>query len=216
MLLSKRSYERNPPSKDAKKVYIICEGTRREPKYFAFFQELDSRIDIIIHTFSDQADNSPRGLGKMAMDNFLPQPNHRAPLVELIEGDELWIVLDTDPDKTQSRKQPIVELLQLCQEKRWKIAVSNPCFEVWLCFHFQSAIPDFALDEGCSKLKNLLNSLISGGFDCRKHPAWIETAIAHASKAYQSSENLPLEGSTQVYLLAQSIFDLVKDKLNFR
>ncbi len=216
MLLSRRNYQRNPPSKSAKKIYIICEGAWREPKYFAFFQELDSRVNIIIHTFSDQDDNSPKGLGKMAIDNFLPRPDNPLPQYDWIAGDELWIVLDTDPDKKQSRKQPIAELLQLCQENIWNLAVSNPCFEVWLFYHFVQVIPNFSADAGCTNLKTQLNDLVKGGFDIRKHPALIETAIAHASQAYQSSENLPLPGSTQVYLLAQSIFDLVKDKLQER
>ena len=40
-------YEKHAPNKDAKKVYIFCEGQATEVKYFAYFMGFSSNIDII-------------------------------------------------------------------------------------------------------------------------------------------------------------------------
>jgi hypothetical protein len=47
-MLRNREFKRKPPSRDAKKIYVFCEGKTRESEYFNFFQGLDSRISIIV------------------------------------------------------------------------------------------------------------------------------------------------------------------------
>lgn len=49
MILKNRLFERVPPSRKAKSIYIFCEGARREFDYFEYFKELDSRINIEIY-----------------------------------------------------------------------------------------------------------------------------------------------------------------------
>lgn len=44
MILPRRSFERVPPGREARSVYIFGEGSRREFDYFNYFKELDSRI----------------------------------------------------------------------------------------------------------------------------------------------------------------------------
>lgn len=40
-------YERKEPSRDSRKIYIYCEGNRREFDYFKFFCGLSSNVNII-------------------------------------------------------------------------------------------------------------------------------------------------------------------------
>jgi hypothetical protein len=214
MLLSRRSYDRHPPSREAKKIFIICEGTRREPQYFSFFKELDSRVDIILHPLSDQDDNSPRGLGRIAKDTLLSKEAGVSPKIELLIEDEVWIVFDTDPDKLNSRSQQISDLRKDCVTYGWYAAQSNPCFEVWLLFHFFEHLHALAdQQQSCQSLKTHLGEAILGGFDCRKHPLRIDQAIIHAGNAFEDQSGQPNSGSTEVFRLGSSIFDLVKDKL---
>ena len=46
-IIRPRHYERQEPSKDSRKVYIYCEGSNREYKYFLFFSGLSTNINII-------------------------------------------------------------------------------------------------------------------------------------------------------------------------
>jgi hypothetical protein len=49
MILTNRLFERVPPSREAKSIYIFCEGAKREYDYFEYFKQLDSRINIEVY-----------------------------------------------------------------------------------------------------------------------------------------------------------------------
>ena len=46
MILKSRIYQREEPSRDARSIFIFCEGAKREKQYFEHFREIDSRINI--------------------------------------------------------------------------------------------------------------------------------------------------------------------------
>jgi hypothetical protein len=102
-----------------------------------------------------------------------------------------------------------------CNEREnWFLSLSNPCFEVWLYYHFHTEKPIINNAEKCSVWKKFVNKSILGGFDSRKHPLFIETASYNAKQNYESVNDFPEIGSTQVFVLANSIIPLIKEKLN--
>ena len=133
MILTNRLFDREPPSRDAKSIYIFCEGAKREFQYFEYFQEMDSRINIEIYRLHPEEDNSPLGLLNIAEKCIIKSEENKNPKYEFIDGDEVWIVLDTDKDKHNSREPQIEQIIKKCAERKdWNIVESNPCFEVWL------------------------------------------------------------------------------------
>ena len=55
--------------------------------------------------------------------------------------------------------------------------------------------------------------MIPGGFDPRKHPLYLETAIRNAEKNFNSVDGIPAVGSTEVFILAKKIFPFVEEEL---
>ena len=49
MILTNRLFKREIPSRDAKSIFIFCEGLKREYQYFTFFMEKDSRINVEVY-----------------------------------------------------------------------------------------------------------------------------------------------------------------------
>lgn len=207
MIIS-RSYRRKAPSKDAKKIYIFCEGKTREYDYFEFFQGLDSRISLIVHPLDGSENNTPEGLLNIAMEKMKCCSFERI--------DEVWIVFDTDSDKYGSREPQINHLRIYCsKEKRWHHAESNPCFELWLYYHFYPQKPNFENHQISSIWKTKLNEMVSGGFDSRKHSLMIADAIENAKSNYNINDNgRPNVGSTEVFKLAQSIYNILEKKID--
>jgi hypothetical protein len=73
-------------------------------------------------------------------------------------------------------------------------------------------IPDFFKD--CTPWRSLVAQHFAGGFDARRHPILIGSAIEHAESFYQENEeNHPSIGSTQVHLLGKVIFDACQEKI---
>ncbi|SFB72638.1 RloB-like protein [Flexibacter flexilis DSM 6793] len=209
MILSNRLFERQAPSREAKSVYIFCEGARREYQYFNYFREIDSRIKVEVNKLKSDENNSPKGLYELAENSFIGEK----PKFTIQENDEIWIVLDTDPDKANSRAEQIKQVKEDCQSKgNWFVVESNPCFEVWLFFHQNEKFEAFDADDFCKGWKQKVGE--QGGFDSRKHPIFIEEAIRNAERNYRTNENnRPLKGSSEVYLLAKSIFAVIKNKI---
>lgn len=215
MILTNRLFDRTSAKRDAKSIYIFCEGRKREFQYFEYFREIDSRINIDVYKLHPHEDNSPLGLLKIAENCIIPSDSNINPKYNFIEGDEVWIVLDIDKDRDDSREPQIQEVSMKCENKDgWFIAKSNPCFEVWLYYHTNQEKPNFEKSEICSEWKQLVNENISGGFDSRRHPIFIEKATLNASNNFELIENTPNLGSTEVYNIANSIIPLIKTKLD--
>lgn len=214
MLLTNRLFKREAPNREAKSIYIFGEGAKREYQYFKYFREMDSRIKIEIYELKDDEDNSPLGLLSIAQKCILVTQDNPKPKYSFQENDEIWLVFDTDKDKGNSRKTQIEQIRAYCEKTpHWFIAQSNPCFEVWLYYHFQTKKPIFEGDEYCTDWKKLVNNSIAGGFDSRRHPIFIEKASENAEKIYTSSDGISSVGSTEVFRLSQSILPLLRTKI---
>lgn len=214
MILTNRLFDREPPSRDAKSIYIFCEGAKREFQYFEYFQEMDSRINIEIYRLHPEEDNSPLGLLNIAEKCIIKSEENKSPKYDFIDGDEVWIVLDTDKDKHNSREPQFEQIIEKCAERKdWNMVESNPCFEVWLYYHANSEKPKFNDSEKCKAWKQLVNDSIKGGFDSKRQPVYIERASRNAENNYNLQDGRPDIGSSNVYNLANSVIPLIKLKL---
>lgn len=208
MILESRDFVRRKPTKDPKILVIYCEGKKTEPKYFTFFTNISSQIRLEIVPAPHDGDNSPDGLYNKAVEDILTEEKAKYDLDETI--DEVWFVIDTD---TWGEK--INTLRKNCSGKRnWLISQSNPCFEVWLYYHFRSEKPDFDGVEKSTSWKEFLHSIIPGGFDKRKHPVLIKEAMENSKNNYSEiKDSIPDVGSTQVHKLARSFYMLIEEKM---
>jgi hypothetical protein len=215
MLLTNRLYDREPPSREAKSIYIFCEGAKRESQYFQYFIEMDSRVNVEVYQLTPHEDNSPKGLLNIAKECVICSEENPFPKYDFQQNDEVWIVIDVDNDKGASREPQINELIDFCSKNNdWHVVQSNPCFEVWLCFHVLNNLQKFQGDDKCSGWKTFVNSSISGGFDSRKHPIFIQTAVNNSKQHYVENGNSPQIGCTQVYQLGESLLKILKNKIN--
>ena len=214
MILTNRSFEREAPVREAKSIYIFCEGVKREYQYFDYFKEMDSRINLEVYQLHPHDDNSPLGLLSIAKKCIILDDKNPKPKYSFQKNDEVWIVLDTDMDKDESREPQIETILkEIDKIDNWNLARSNPCFEVWLYYHLHKEKPDFEENEYCANWKKIVNNSIKGGFDSRRHPIYIKSATKNAEANFESNNSKPNIGSTEVFNLSKSILPLIKLKL---
>lgn len=221
MILTNREFTRKQPSRSVRKIYIFPEG-KRECNYFKYFQGIESRVNIIVTQLEPTDDNSPSGLLRHAKSCLLRSEENPYPKYEFAEGDEVWIVLDTDIDQLETRRPQIRNISDECEARvGWNIVESNPCFEVWLFYHISDNYPtdeELTIEQPitiCSTWKRqILPSVVPGGFDSRKHPIYIAEANSRAKEHYQELEGIPTVASTQVYQLGESLYQLAGDKID--
>lgn len=222
MIERRRSYIKQEPSKDAHKIYIICEGTLTEPKYFEFFRNLSSNLEIITLPPTKGYGNDPLKLMTYAKNVFVGDAGKYT--LDFNLHDTIWFVVDTDRWEMEGK---IAQLRRFCdtenkdtsknkqsEYKAWNVAQSNPCFEIWLYYHLYEVQPTREAVERYASFKEFVHNSISGGFNMDIHPIEIETAIQNAHRNYSTNaENNPDVYSTEMHILGSEILKFVEPEL---
>ncbi len=123
---------RRVASRAPKRTFLVfCEGRRTEPDYLkALKREPAVRdlasVDIRIH--EDTLGSAPLTLVKAAADARARYGQDQS------EIDEVWCLFDVEWPKNHPN---LKEAIALAKRSNVKVAVSNPCFELWLLLHFQ-------------------------------------------------------------------------------
>jgi hypothetical protein len=198
-------YTRREPDKEGKLYFIFCEGEKRETTYFYFFNRIASQIILQIVPIAD-GKNSPMGLFSNACQTLLISEQNPNPTYSITDADEVWFIIDTDKwgEEVNSLRESVNN------HKNWFVGQSNPSFEVWLYYHFKNLKPLNSITDW----KNYLNEVIIGGFDNRKHPKYIQTAIINSENNFSSSNNEPDIVTTEIFLLAKKILPLIKSDID--
>lgn len=136
--------------------------------------------------------------------------------------DEFWLVIDRD-DWSEVHNIDFDALYEECaKEKNFYIALSNPCFEIWLIFHLRK-LSDISLEDHVKIFENAkisakhnfidtyLTDCIGNGRGYNKRPLpriflpKINDAIVNASECRNPDEKYPLRIGTDVYKLVQKL-----------
>ncbi len=119
--------------RDARIFVIAVEGEKTEAQYFSLFR--GSRVHVEVLSAGPNGLSAPRHVLERLV-TFEEQ-------FDLNEDDERWLVLDVD----RQRGQFLDEVTQVARESGYGLAISNPCFELWLLLHFEEAD---AADKDCN------------------------------------------------------------------
>lgn len=219
MIQRRRDYGKREPSRDAHKIYIVCEGEKTERIYFAFFEGLSSNLQII--TIPPMEGTDPLKLLERAKQVLLG--DSREYTIDYKQHDTIWFVIDTDTWEKEGKVAPLREFCsqqnvvipqnfsEIKPYRAWNVAQSNPCFEIWLYYHIYKNKP-ISDDVGkFSSFKEFVDDCISGGFDFEKDPARLEDAIANTRKNFLVDENgIPSLFTSELYQLGMEIHSFVK------
>lgn len=93
MITRVRQYGKREPNRDAHKIYVVCEGSSDEPRYFDFFAGLSSNLNVITLP-SEEGKTDPVKLLEMATSLFDEETGRFK--LDYSQGDRVWFVVDTD------------------------------------------------------------------------------------------------------------------------
>jgi hypothetical protein len=184
---------------------IASEGAVTEQDYFNGLKTRwhSSRIHIEVITRDDPTLSSPQHV-LSTIDGF-------ASAFRLRDGDQLWLVMDRDSQSWKPRM--MAGVARECQGKGYFLAVSNPCFEIWLLLHFEDVpnLPDVRKQELARNADGLLKSEVAR-YCSASRPyidhfiPHIETAIARAEALdIKPDERWPTQLGTRVHRLVQQL-----------
>src|SRR5262249_19618035 len=192
---------RRPPFRDPKPIIlIVCEGERTEPEYFDGFSRFcrNPRVRIAI---------APEHGGPRTVVNTAKERKKEAEAAARREADEnlvydsVWCVFDVD-DHPQ-----VADAMQMARDNGIELAISNPCFELWLLLHFRDS-PGM---QHRAAMQRMLSKHVPG-YDKRVefmvYGAGYRQAVERAKRmdeAAQSSGESGRNPTTGVYKLTMAI-----------
>ncbi len=194
-MAARDSLRRRSPWRDPFPRFLIaCEGKRTEKGYFLHIQHSERLpINLEIVNVNDPSAlldrvlqlkaNSEREAKKFSDDTRL--------------FDEVWCVFDVD------QHPRLNQVKSRAQAAGVHVAISNPCFELWILLHFQ----DYRKAETSAKIQQLLNKHLpeyNKVLPCEQIMSLSPEAIARARKLdhwQETRKKLGGNPSTQVYKL---------------
>jgi hypothetical protein len=112
------------------RILIVCEGELTEPSYFEGLKRL-TEVHRLVNVIVDPAGAVPKTLVERAVaEKKKAQRKARAAQDDSFKYDEVWCVFDIDEHPN------VPEAKQQAQAHGIALAISNPCFELWLLLHF--------------------------------------------------------------------------------
>lgn len=196
----RRSARREPFKDSRPTILIVCEGRVTEPEYLRDFYSDLKNPRVKIHFGNGEA--VPLTIVRTARDlRRDAEEQARRERDDNLAYDEVWCVFDIDDHPR------IPEAQQMARDNDLRLAISNPCFELWLLLHFRE--PPGAkhrhdlqsmLTEHLPDYKKRVNfSLVSQGYDAAvKRAKRLENA---ADSADESGRN----PTTGVWRLTEGI-----------
>lgn len=201
---------------NAEKFYILAyEGTVTEKKYFEdlrnseLFNDSGSIETIPLKRGAREGSNplAVKALLSKAKQDYNFKPT-----------DEFWLVIDRDDWET-IHNIDLVKLAEDCKsEKNFFMALSNPCFEMWLILHLKK-LEEISAEE---KVKIYANAAISAkkhyidevlgdgrGYNKRPNPAVflpkVKQAIHNAKEIAVMEDPYPKTLGSDVYKLVEKL-----------
>ena len=123
-------------------IVIACEGAVTEPTYFGGIRmqkRLSDKLVRIVHEGSD-----PRSVVRLAIaEGRQAEREHGKHALA-----QTWAVFDGDEHRQEpGQRQMWNDAIQLAVAKGVRLAISNPCFELWYLLHFQEQRAHVDRDE---------------------------------------------------------------------
>lgn len=145
---------------------IFCEGERTEPEYLNALKLLPSVRDAAAVDLRVQTRNS--GSVPLSLVSMAVSARSRA-IAEESEIDEFWCVFDVE----WPRNHPgLREALEQAERNSIQLAVSNPCFELWLILHFRN-YNAWLDNRSASRLRRDLDGSSDKGLDAARYMPFI-------------------------------------------
>lgn len=183
---------------DARLFIIACEGKDTEADYFTALEKGQKRIRTIVLPADEQNLSAPKYVvDRMA--TFLED-------FQLQSDDEIWLVLDKDRWSTAQLR----EVALICRQSGWSLAISNPCFELWLYLHY-AEMPEEppTSSKGWKKLFRQVSPI---GYRPDELIPRIADAVVRAEALETDEDNvIPAPQQTGLYRLGRAILPFLQN-----
>ena len=185
--------------RDTRLIIIAAEGEKTEKQYFSMFRDLRIQVKVL-HT--EGGHSSPK--------HVFERLAEYKKTYDVKGDDELWLVIDVD----RWTQQMLSDIATGCLQKGFGLAVSNPCFEIWLYLHRgEIAAGSTPTKQHLEQmLKDVLGTFNKTNLDLAQYRDHVQEAVDRAAALDTApGERWPSTVGTHVYKVTAGILDLLSE-----
>ena len=194
--LRRRGSRREPK----RRILVVCEGGVTEAGYFKDLRAA-FRNPLVVVEIDDEGGVPKTLVERAAARKRDAERDAKSQRDEFLSYDEVWCVFDVDehPHLPDARQQ--------ARDHGIRLAISNPCFELWALLHFQDHSAYLERKDARRRLKRHLPHYEKALPFARLHPAYAE-AVQRAQELERRRKDAGDPGgnpSTDVHKLTEQI-----------
>lgn len=132
--------------------------------------------------------------------------------------DEKWLLLDTDHWIQETHKPQLLEVLRRARQRGYKVAMSRPCFEIWLLNHHHNEVASLDITK-CDDVRPHLLAVLGEYNKTRLNPLHfpinsIQQAVIRArTQDIAPEKDIPPNICSRVYRIVDQILNSVPTHL---
>jgi hypothetical protein len=183
--------------RDASLVIIASEDQYAVKQYFELFHSTKIQFQVL-----------PTQDGRSSPQHVVDRLKGYMEEHQFGEGDRFWYVTDVDHWSQPAHIKKLVDVLRLCRQAKIDVALSRPCFELWLLLHF-SDFPTADLAT-CKPVIKLLREVIGGYnkarvFDLQFDDDKVRQAITRSRAKFNPKKVIPDNPQTALHLIIEDL-----------
>ena len=181
--------------RDDRLFIVACDDSYAPEQYFRFFRI--SRVQIHVVPTIDGTSSAPHVLDRLLA-------------IDHIQDDERWLLLDVDHCLQSTHTPTFLNAIRRAQKLGVNVALSKPCFEIWLLLHHVEPSEVAALADAGeveARLRLALGAYNKTRLSEKDFPL-SSVAKAHARARVLDTSNtseIPTTNSSHVYKLWEAI-----------
>lgn len=201
-----RLRRRAPRLEPRKRVLILCEGKVTEPRYFQAFSREHRNQLVVIEVVPEC------GVPKTLVEHAVERKNQALREAKrrgdpFLKYDEIWCVFDVDehPNLEEAKNQ--------ARDNKLNLAISNPCFELWVLLHFRDQRAHQSRAQVQAACREHLREFVKEVPYGKVQPAYAEAVTRAKELQKWQNEQGRSDGnpSTAVHILTERIAELGKE-----
>lgn len=190
--------------RDDRLFFVATEDTCAPKQYFDFLGQ--TRIHVFVL-------ETPAGEGRSSPGHVVQRLEEARKHYDSNEDDEFWILLDTDHWVEPNHRKGLTDALSRARRRGVQIAMSNPCFDLWLLLHHEDVAPGHVLGGGSEvdkRLRRVLGEFNKTRLKAEHYPAdKVKEAVRRARSLEGDADHpkgyWPERTGTRVYRLVERL-----------
>ena len=184
--------------RDDRLILVVSEDTNAPAQYFELVRANRVRVEV-----------APAGDGQSSPQAVLEGARILKKQKPYSDYDEIWLLLDTDHWFAPNHRENTMRTISEARAEEFRVALSNPCFELWLLLHHEDIAPEQTFGD-CKSVEKRLKEVLQGynKTNVKTRPFTVENALAAISRGKQLTPDtsaFPIHNpGTQVWQLVEA------------